>query len=173
VNELVIPAGTPVSFSLTSSSVMNTFFVPQLGSMIYTMNGMATRLHLQADRAGTYWGRSGHFSGDGFPDMQFAVKAVSEPAFEQWVAQAKGGGPALDGAAYDELARQSVVPVSTYRSVQPNLFQEIVTQVHPPGPGPEPEITPKGNRSAAAEPGQAAPTGAAPAPSPAHGEVHR
>ncbi|MBV9077357.1 MAG: ubiquinol oxidase subunit II, partial [Methylobacteriaceae bacterium] len=89
VNELVIPAGTPVSFSLTSSSVMNTFFVPQLGSMIYTMNGMATRLHLQADRAGTYYGRSGHFSGDGFPDMQFAVKAVSQPAFEQWVAQAK------------------------------------------------------------------------------------
>ncbi|MBV9077196.1 MAG: COX aromatic rich motif-containing protein [Methylobacteriaceae bacterium] len=164
--------GRPVSNTITSSSVMNTFFVPQLGSMIYTMNGMATRLHLHADRAGTYYGRSGHFSGDGFPDMQFAVKAVSQPAFEQWVAQAKGGGAALDGTAYDELARQSVLPVSTYRSVQPNLFQEIVTQMRPPGPGPEPEVTPKGNRSASAEPNQAGPAAAASSPS-AHGGGHR
>jgi len=62
VNELVVPAGVPLHFTLTSASVMNTFFVPQLGSMIYTMNGMATELHLQADHPGTYYGRSAHFS---------------------------------------------------------------------------------------------------------------
>jgi cytochrome o ubiquinol oxidase subunit 2 len=49
VNQLVIPAATPIHFSLTSASVMNVFFVPQLGSMIYTMNGMTTQLNLQAD----------------------------------------------------------------------------------------------------------------------------
>ncbi len=32
----------PVHFTLTSASVMNAFFVPQLGSMIYTMNGMTS-----------------------------------------------------------------------------------------------------------------------------------
>ena len=56
VNQLTIPVGTPVSFELTSSGVMNSFFVPQLGSQIYTMAGMATRLHLQADHPGTYRG---------------------------------------------------------------------------------------------------------------------
>src|SRR6267142_556845 len=51
VNYLAIPVGTPVSFELTSSGVMNSFFVPQLGSQIYTMAGMVTRLHLQLSRA--------------------------------------------------------------------------------------------------------------------------
>ena len=46
VNELVVPAGTPIEFNLTSASVMNAFFVPQLGTQIYTMPGMTTRLNL-------------------------------------------------------------------------------------------------------------------------------
>src|SRR3954469_9967226 len=49
VNQLTIPVDTPVSFELTSSGVMNSFFVPQLGSQIYTMAGMVTRLNVQAD----------------------------------------------------------------------------------------------------------------------------
>src|SRR5258706_8654735 len=57
VNHLTVPVGTPVSLELTSSGVMNSFFVPQLGSQIYTMAGMITRLHLQADQSGTYPGR--------------------------------------------------------------------------------------------------------------------
>ena len=77
VNQLVVPAGVPLHFTLTSASVLNTFFVPQLGSMIYTMNGMATELYLHADEPGTYHGQSAHFSGDGFSDMHFPVRAVS------------------------------------------------------------------------------------------------
>src|SRR5438046_7722750 len=68
VNKLVVPVGTPISFELTSSSVMNSFFVPQLGSQIYTMSGMVTRLQLQADHAGTYPGLAAMFSGAGFSD---------------------------------------------------------------------------------------------------------
>ena len=71
VNRLTVPVGTPISFELTSASVMNSFFVPQLGSQIYTMAGMATHLWLQADHAWTYPGLSANFSGDGFADMRF------------------------------------------------------------------------------------------------------
>ncbi len=71
LNELVIPAGMPVHFTLTSASVMNAFFVPQLGSMIYVMNGMASDLNLQADKPGVFHGLSAHYSGDGFSDMHF------------------------------------------------------------------------------------------------------
>ena len=60
VNHLTVPVGTPIGFELTSSGVMNSFFVPQRGSQIYTMSGMVTRLHLQADHPGTYPGLSGH-----------------------------------------------------------------------------------------------------------------
>src|SRR5213592_2539237 len=69
VNYLAIPVGRPVSFELTSSGVMNSFFVPQLGSQIYTMAGMVTRLHLQADQSGSYRGMSAQYSGEGFADM--------------------------------------------------------------------------------------------------------
>src|SRR3954471_24749176 len=68
LNSIVVPAGAPLQFELTSASVMNAFFIPQLGSMIYTMNGMVTRLNLRADNNGDYQGLSAHFSGDGFPD---------------------------------------------------------------------------------------------------------
>jgi cytochrome o ubiquinol oxidase subunit II len=62
VNRLTIPVGTPISLELTSSGVMNSFFVPQLGSQIYTMAGMTTHLNLQADQAGTYRGFSARSS---------------------------------------------------------------------------------------------------------------
>src|SRR5919202_3760987 len=84
VNELVVPAATPVNFRLTSSSVWNSFFVPKLGSMIYTMRGMVTRLNLMADQEGELYGLSTHFSGDGFSDMNFPVRSVSDAAFADW-----------------------------------------------------------------------------------------
>ena len=126
VNQLVVPAGTPVSFRLTSATVWNAFFVPQMGSMIYTMPGMATRLNLQADRQGVFEGRSAHFSGDGFPGMEFKVNALPADQFAMW-AQGARGNPPLDGAAYAQLAKPSsyVKPI-TYGSVAPGLFDAIM-----------------------------------------------
>jgi cytochrome o ubiquinol oxidase subunit 2 len=140
VNEVVVPTGVPVRFSLTSASVMNQFFVPQLGGMIATMNRMVTHLNLEADRTGTFYGQSAQFSGDGFSDMHFSVRAVSANEFADWVANTRRDGPALDRAAYMRLAQQSrdVAPF-TYRSADPDLFAAIVTHAIPPGPGPRPE----------------------------------
>ena len=127
VNKLVVPVGTPISFELTSSSVMNSFFVPQLGSQIYTMSGMATRLHLQADHPGTYPGISAMFSGDGFPDMHFTVDVVTADGFAQWVRQARETGSALDKQTYAALVKPSkAVAPFTYRAVAPDLFGSIV-----------------------------------------------
>lgn len=128
VNKLVVPVGTPISFELTSSSVMNSFFVPQLGSQIYTMSGMATRLHLQADHLGTYAGISAMFSGDGFPDMHFTVDAVTDDGFAQWVRQTGLTGSVLDQPAYADLVKPSkAVAPFTYRSVVPDMFNSIVS----------------------------------------------
>jgi len=139
VNQLVVPAGQPVHFSITSASVFNTFFVPRLGSMIYAMPGMVSQLHLQADRPALLWGQSAHFSGDGFSDMQFQVRSVPPAAFASWVQGARGGGPVLDLAAYTQLARQSHnVPPMIFSAVDPRLFHAIATQTIPPAPGPEP-----------------------------------
>lgn len=137
VNRMVVPVGAPVRMTLTSASVLNTFFVPNLVSQVYTMNGMALPLHMQADRPGTYYGTSGHFSGDGFSDMDFAVEAVPAAAFAGWVARAKAAGEPLDARTYPLLARQSTKDrPRTYRAVQPGLFDAIVGQKLPPAPGP-------------------------------------
>ncbi|MDQ2733662.1 MAG: ubiquinol oxidase subunit II [Pseudomonadota bacterium] len=137
VNQLVVPAGVPLHFSLTSASVMNAFFVPQLGSMIYTMNGMATELYLSADEPGTYLGSSAHYSGDGFSDMRFEVRALPPDRFAAWAAATRNVGPALDATSYPVLARQSsnLKPWSFGRA-EPGLFRKIVLQQLAPGPGP-------------------------------------
>ncbi len=129
VDALIVPAATPVHFTLTSASVMSAFFVPQLGSMIYTMNGMTDQLSLIADRSGVFAGRSAHFNGDGFADMHFTMTAMPTDDFAAWVARARGSGGTLDPAAYRALAQQGVVaaPV-TYRAVAPTLFADIVAQ---------------------------------------------
>jgi len=152
VNDLVIPEDTPVHFSMTSASVMNTLYIPQLAGMVYVMNGMATQLNLQADNPGDYVGRSGHFSGDGFSDMQFTTHAVPAGDFDSWVTKVQQDGPALDIPGYRELSRQSqnIAPF-TYRSAEPGLFEAVVRQHIPPGPGPEqgrgsPEIHPQARR---------------------------
>jgi cytochrome o ubiquinol oxidase subunit II len=129
VNQLTIPAGTQVEFRLTSATVMNSFFVPQMGSQIYTMGGMTTHLNLLADKPGEYPGFSANFSGDGFSEMRFIVKAVPAGDFEAWVAQVRGAGSALDDAGYAKLARPSkAVPPMTYRAVIPRLFERIVNR---------------------------------------------
>jgi cytochrome o ubiquinol oxidase subunit 2 len=145
VNQLVVPAGAPVHFTLTSASVMNAFFIPQLGSMIYTMNGMTTQLNLQADAPGTFAGLSSHYSGDGFSGMHFEVHAVSADQFAAWVEATRKTGPTLNGDGYATLVKQSInVSPFTYRAADPDLFQQIVTQKLPPGPGPQtgqPDVT--------------------------------
>ncbi|HEX8484410.1 ubiquinol oxidase subunit II [Sphingomonas sp.] len=129
VNRLVIPAGTPVSFRITSASVMNSFFVPRLGSQMYAMSGMTTRLNLMADQPGRYRGLSAHYSGKGFPGMAFFADAVTAQQFAGWAAGAKANGPVLDGRGYLALLEESEnVKPFTYRAVGPGLFDEIVRQ---------------------------------------------
>jgi cytochrome o ubiquinol oxidase subunit 2 len=138
VNQLVVPVGTPISFRLTSATVWNSFFIPQMGTMIYTMPGMTTRLNLQADVQGKYDGLSSHFSGDGFSGMRFTVHALPPQEFAAWAQGARGKGPTLDGLVYAELAKPSsyVKPI-IYGGVAPGLFEAIATnrapaQVVPP-----------------------------------------
>jgi cytochrome o ubiquinol oxidase subunit II len=128
VNHLTVPVGTPISFELTSSGVMNSFFVPQLGSQIYTMSGMTTRLQLQTVRPGTYRGLSAQFSGDGFSDMRFTVDAVPTQQFDQWAATTRNSGPVLDAQTYADLAKPShAVAPFTYRAIAPGLFNTILS----------------------------------------------
>jgi cytochrome o ubiquinol oxidase subunit II len=127
VNQLVFPAGVPLSFKITSDTVMTSFFIPQLGSQIYAMAGMQTRLHLLADEPGAYAGQNQQFSGRGYADMNFKAIAVSTKDYEAWVNKVKQSPDKLDPARYEELEKPSANnPVTIFSSVTPGLFDGII-----------------------------------------------
>jgi cytochrome o ubiquinol oxidase subunit II len=126
LNRLVVPAGVPLRFRLTSTTVMNSFFVPQLGSQIYAMPNMVTRLNLEADQPGTFEGLSAQFSGDGFSDMRFDLVSTEAGAFKDWVNATKTQGGVLDARTFEELVRPAKADgVKTYAEVSGGLFDEI------------------------------------------------
>jgi cytochrome o ubiquinol oxidase subunit 2 len=129
VNELVIPKDVPVQFKVTSDSVMNSFFIPQLGGQIYAMAGMQTQLHLIANEAGTYKGISSNFSGRGFSGMKFnTIATPTREDFDAWVAKVKSAPNQLATTDdFNKLAAQSIDnPVEYFASVKPELFKEII-----------------------------------------------
>ncbi|MDO6840423.1 ubiquinol oxidase subunit II [Paraglaciecola chathamensis] len=130
VNEVVFPKDVPVEFKITSDTTMNSFFIPQLGSQIYSMAGMTTRLNLIANEAGEFDGISANYSGAGFTGMKFkAIAKDSEQDFEKWVSAVKHSPATLSDDSYAQLAKHSENnPVSYYGSVDSQMFQHIVMQ---------------------------------------------
>ena len=134
LNELTVPIGTPLSFKITSGTVMTAFFVPQLGSQIYAMPGMTTRLNLLASAPGHYPGFAAHFSGDGFSDMRFMVHALPPAQYHAWLAEAASTGEVLDEQRYDALARaQATAAAHAFRAVPAGLFEHAIELAVQPG----------------------------------------
>jgi cytochrome o ubiquinol oxidase subunit 2 len=130
VNEVAFPVDVPVNFKVTSDSVMNSFFIPRLGSQIYAMAGMQSQVNLIANQPGTYEGLSANFSGDGFSDMKFSAKATSDAQFRDWVAQVRQAPQTLDNQRFSELSRPSERnPVEYFSKVDPMLYAAIVDRI--------------------------------------------
>ncbi|PSB92103.1 Cytochrome bo(3) ubiquinol oxidase subunit 2 [Candidatus Pandoraea novymonadis] len=127
INQLAIPVDTPVNFKITSESIMNSFFIPQLGSQIYSMAGMETKLHLIANEPGIYDGLSANYSGAGFSGMRFKTLALSEHDFHQWIEKVRSADKILDNDAYQALvAPKEKNTVTYYSSVDPYLYLTIL-----------------------------------------------
>ena len=136
VNKIVFPANTPVNFRITSDTVMNSFFIPGLGSQIYAMAGMQTKLHLIANKNAELDGISANYSGAGFTGMKFKAIATSQAEFDAWVSEVKASPKQLDTAEYEALTKPSQNnPVELYSSVKPNLFQTIIDKYEGMKPG--------------------------------------
>ncbi len=132
VDRLVVPVGTPVRFRLTSATVVNDFYIPQLVGMIDVMPGMRVRQALIASRPGTYEGFSANYAGAGFSWMDFETRAVGRGVFRAWVKKVQGGSRRLTYAQFERVARPTIdvsAHVSYYAWVEPGLFRHVVTEV--------------------------------------------
>ena len=129
VNEMAAPVDRPITFRISASSVMNSFFVPALAGQIYAMPGMETKLHAVINHPGVFDGFSANYSGAGFSHMRFKFHGLANADFDKWVQATKDAGGALDRPGYLELERPSErEPVRKWASVTPDLFDAIVNR---------------------------------------------
>jgi len=129
VNEVAVPVDIPVRFTITSSSVMNAFYVPAMAGMIYAMPSMATTLHAVINRRGEYEGFSANYSGGGFNNMRFKLLGVSAGEFDSWLQKARASKDELTREAYLELEKPSErAPVTRYGAVTTDLFDLVVNR---------------------------------------------
>jgi cytochrome o ubiquinol oxidase subunit 2 len=129
VNDLAAPVDVPVTFKITASTVMNSFFIPSLAGQIYAMPGMETELHAVMNHPGQYDGFSANYSGAGFSDMRFKFHGLSPAEFARWVQSARAGGQQLDREGYVQLERPSENdPVRRYASVADGLYDSILAR---------------------------------------------
>jgi cytochrome o ubiquinol oxidase subunit 2 len=127
VNELAAPIDTPIQFKITSSGIMNSFFIPALAGQIYSMAGMETKLHAVINEEGIYDGFSGNYSGEGFSHMRFKFHGLSEEGFEDWVSKVKSDENFLGRSEYLELEKPSIdEPIHYFSSVDPELYGAIL-----------------------------------------------
>ncbi|HEX7985244.1 MAG TPA: COX aromatic rich motif-containing protein, partial [Duganella sp.] len=128
VNELVTPIDVPVRFKMTSSTVMNAFYIPALAGMVYTMPGMETQLNAVMNKVGVYDGFSSNYSGAGFSQMRFKYHGVNQGDFDAWVAKTKAGG-ALTRAEYVALDKPTIKhPIMHFGTVDKGLYDLVLNR---------------------------------------------
>lgn len=134
VNYLEIPKDRQVEFYITADAPMSSFFIPQLGSQIYGMAGMRTRLHIIAAKVGKFEGMNTQYNGAGFADMKFMVNVVTPGDFQSWVQKIKQTPTKLSIPVYQKIVQPTVnrAPPEYYSAVYPNLFKRIMMQYTAP-----------------------------------------
>ncbi len=85
-NEIRIPAGRPVDFVLTSTDVIHSFWVPNLGGKVDMIPGRTTHLRLVADQPDVFRGQCAEFCGGPHALMAFEVVAMNAVDFDAWLA---------------------------------------------------------------------------------------
>jgi cytochrome c oxidase subunit 2 len=84
-NEIRLPVGEPVQFTLESSNVIHAFWIPSLGGKRDMIPGRATHLALTPTRTGTFRGVCAEYCGSSHALMAFDVVVMEKPAFVQWL----------------------------------------------------------------------------------------
>ncbi|MGH8514793.1 MAG: cytochrome c oxidase subunit II [Gammaproteobacteria bacterium] len=85
-NEIRIPVGRDIVFTLTSADVIHSFWVPSLGGKVDMIPGRDTRLRVHATRPGIFRGPCAEYCGGPHALMASQVIALPLDAFETWLA---------------------------------------------------------------------------------------
>jgi cytochrome c oxidase subunit 2 len=86
--ELIVPAGEPIHFVLTSSDVDHSFYVPQFLFKRDAIPGFPNQFDITIDEPGVYRGQCAEFCGVFHARMLLSVRALSRADFDAWLATA-------------------------------------------------------------------------------------
>ena len=86
-----LPLNRPVTFVLTSSDVVHSFYVPAFLVKRDNVPGQENELTVMITEEGTYSGQCGEFCGLLHEGMGFEIDAVPPDQFEAWLAAEAGG----------------------------------------------------------------------------------
>jgi cytochrome c oxidase subunit 2 len=87
-NEIRIPIGMPVTFTLKAADVIHSFWVPSLGGKVDMIPGRTTQLRLTAERPGVYRGQCAEYCGGAHALMAFEVVAMPAGDYAAWLKRA-------------------------------------------------------------------------------------
>ncbi|MFB6101320.1 MAG: cytochrome c oxidase subunit II [Haloplanus sp.] len=82
---VVVPAGQDVYFNITSSDVIHSFHVPEMGLKQDAMPGQSNVIKTVPLEEGTYQGYCAEFCGVGHSQMYFKVQVVSPEEYQQFL----------------------------------------------------------------------------------------
>lgn len=126
VNELPIPENTPIHFSLSADAPMSAFWIPSLGSQIYTMNGMSSQLNLMADHTGSFPGYNTNINGTGYSDMKFTVYSKTQHDFNAWIDSARKSPNMMDEATLQTISKPGTMNETAYMLMDNQLYDKVV-----------------------------------------------
>jgi cytochrome c oxidase subunit 2 len=84
-NEIRMPVGADVEFTLETADVIHAFGVPSLGGKVDMVPGRSNRLMLRAEREGVYRGQCAEYCGGPHAWMGLTVIAMPEADFASWL----------------------------------------------------------------------------------------
>ena len=129
-NELHLPAGRPVVFSLEGPDVIHSFWVPKLGGKRDVVPGRGNVITLTPDGPGDLWGQCAEFCGASHANMGMRVIVDAPADFDRWVSaqRAPAVEPGADAAAGKALyAASACVGCHTVRGVSAGVLGPDLT----------------------------------------------
>jgi cytochrome c oxidase subunit II len=85
--EIVVPISTPLTFHITSQDVIHSFYVPKFLFKRDAIPDRESRVDITIDTPGVYAGKCAEFCGLLHEDMNFTIRAVEPPEYEQWLSE--------------------------------------------------------------------------------------
>ena len=124
-NEVHVPVGRPVVFTMEGPDVIHSLWIPQLGGKRDVVPGRKNRITLTPEEPGEYWGQCAEFCGASHANMQLRVIVDEPAAFDKWVAAQKAAAPEPAGdavAGKDIFAKSACVGCHTIKGVSAGVL---------------------------------------------------